>query len=101
MVVWFAANTHPVIPPTGQLAIGAIGRTQVLPRYPASSLALAHSSALSGSAQPQPLVPEPRLVTNVSFTADHRVVEGVELARLVARWKDLVEEPAKLVAYMR
>jgi len=33
----------------------------------------------------------------VSFSADHRVVEGVELARLVETWKNIIEDPTKLI----
>ncbi|GAA6058263.1 hypothetical protein NBRC10513_008304, partial [Rhodotorula toruloides] len=35
---------------------------------------------------------------DVTFSADHRVVEGVELARLVESWKRIVENPARLAA---
>jgi 2-oxoisovalerate dehydrogenase E2 component (dihydrolipoyl transacylase) len=34
----------------------------------------------------------------VSFSADHRVVEGVELARLVETWKRIIEDPTRLLA---
>ena len=37
------------------------------------------------------------LLQDATFTADHRVVEGVELARLVETWKRIVEEPSRLM----
>jgi len=37
----------------------------------------------------------------VTFSADHRVVEGVELAKLVESWKRLIEEPERIVGLGR
>lgn len=78
----------PLIPPTGQLAIGALGRAKLLPRYAAGM-----------EARPENVVP--RLILPTSWTADHRVVEGVELANFVAEWKRLVEQPNLWFAKMR
>ncbi|KAN0065206.1 hypothetical protein ACQY0O_001703 [Thecaphora frezii] len=89
--------THPVIPPTGQLAIGALGRSRFLPRFEST---LPRSPAVGmggdkpgrmGEGQEDRLVK--RLIMPVSFTGDHRVVEGAELAAFVERWKTLVEQP--------
>ncbi|PRQ70434.1 hypothetical protein AAT19DRAFT_11183 [Rhodotorula toruloides] len=90
-------TTHPVVPPTGQLAIGAIGRTRVEPRFVDEARAKRVASGMeeAGAAE---LKVEPRLVMDVTFSADHRVVEGVELARLVESWKSIVENPARLAA---
>lgn len=35
---------------------------------------------------------------DVTFSADHRVVEGVELARLVETWKRIIEQPSRLLS---
>ncbi|KAI8903893.1 dihydrolipoamide branched chain transacylase E2 [Powellomyces hirtus] len=43
----------------------------------------------------------PLLVLNVSFNADHRVVDGATLARFVALWKMYLEHPATMAAAMR
>ncbi|GAA95809.1 uncharacterized protein L969DRAFT_95310 [Mixia osmundae IAM 14324] len=83
--------THPVIPPTGQLAIGGLGRARILPRYVDADQTTAKQAALTSTLAP--VLPVPRMVMSASFTADHRVVEGVELARFVDRWKFLVEHP--------
>ncbi|KPV73063.1 uncharacterized protein RHOBADRAFT_38717 [Rhodotorula graminis WP1] len=71
-------GTHPVVPPTGQLAIGAVGRVRVEPRFKQGK-------------------EEERAKRDATFTADHRVVEGVELARLVETWKRIVEDPSRLM----
>ncbi|KNZ59209.1 hypothetical protein VP01_1782g1 [Puccinia sorghi] len=91
--------THPVIPPTGQLAIGAIGAMKVRPEYSAGDKQLAKAFAIDPtSAPPRELKVEPRLVVEVSFTADHRAVEGVELARLVQCFKHYCQAPGLLFA---
>lgn len=88
-------TTHPLIPPTGQLAIGALGRTRVVPVYAARSLEAARQAAVTGL-DAGDLVVEPRLLMDVTFCGDHRVVEGVELARLVETWKRLIEAPGRI-----
>ncbi|OAV86168.1 hypothetical protein PTTG_08630 [Puccinia triticina 1-1 BBBD Race 1] len=91
--------THPVIPPTGQLAIGAIGSIKVRPEYAASDKELAKAYALDPDLVPtRELRIEPRLMVEVSFTADHRAVEGVELARLVQTFKTYCQAPNLLLA---
>lgn len=118
-------STHPIIPPTGQLAIGAMGRMRVEPRYVAVDRVRAKRVAQGveevGDSE---LSVEPRLLMvrfcggsqrvpglmltfslvllqDVTFSADHRVVEGVELAKLVESWKRLVEEPERIVGLAR
>ncbi|GAA5963972.1 hypothetical protein JCM3765_007823, partial [Sporobolomyces pararoseus] len=94
-------TTHPVIPPTGQLAIGAMGRVRVEPRFVKGSeeeraRRVARGEEIQKSGREWKI--EPRLVMDVSFSADHRVVEGVELARLVETWKNIIEDPTRLLA---
>ncbi|GAA5979387.1 hypothetical protein JCM5350_003888 [Sporobolomyces pararoseus] len=95
-------TTHPVIPPTGQLAIGAMGRVRVEPRFSkGSEEERAKRVARGGEIEEESgreWKIEPRLVMDVSFSADHRVVEGVELARLVETWKNIIEDPTRLLA---
>ncbi|PWN50221.1 DNA repair helicase [Violaceomyces palustris] len=86
--------THPVLPPTGQLAIGAMGRARHLPRYVAKG-------RQAGGGEEAEEVLEKRLILPVSFTADHRVVEGAELAKLVNRWKELIENPTSWFGLMK
>jgi 2-oxoisovalerate dehydrogenase E2 component (dihydrolipoyl transacylase) len=75
--------TFPLIPPTGQLAIGAVGRSRVVPRFDSQ-----------GNLVKALLLP-------VSFSADHRVVEGVELAQFVQDWKQLLENPSSWLLTLR
>ncbi|SGY63096.1 BQ5605_C007g04773 [Microbotryum silenes-dioicae] len=91
-------TTHPIIPPTGQLAIGAMGKIRVEPRYTKGSLVEAKKIAqgLLDESEVELLRVEPRMLMDVTFSADHRVVEGVELAKLVESWKRIVEEPGRM-----
>ncbi|GAA5919581.1 hypothetical protein JCM6882_003926, partial [Rhodosporidiobolus microsporus] len=95
-------TTHPVIPPTGQLAIGAVGRVRVEPRFRRGKEEERARRVAGGAEEEgvggQDWKIEPRLVLDATFSADHRVVEGVELARLVETWKRIVEEPSRLLA---
>ncbi|GAA6044462.1 hypothetical protein NBRC10512_007140, partial [Rhodotorula toruloides] len=54
-------TTHPVVPPTGQLAIGAIGRTRVEPRFVDEAKAKRVASGLEEAGAGE-LKVEPRLV---------------------------------------
>ncbi|BGP20583.1 hypothetical protein JCM10213_003844 [Rhodosporidiobolus nylandii] len=93
-------TTHPVVPPTGQLAIGAVGRVRVEPRF-SPGAEEERAKRVAGGLEEDGASGwkiEPRLVLDATFAADHRVVEGVELARLVASWKRIIEDPSRLVA---
>lgn len=84
----------PIIPPTGQLAIAAIGRTQEIPTFLDQTQEwknLNEKERLDKGLDGNQVVR--RLVTGVSWSADHRVVEGAELAAFAERWKELVENP--------
>lgn len=66
--------THPCIM-APQVAIGAIGKTKVLPRFDAAGAVVrAH-------------------IMNVSWSADHRVIDGVTMASFSNAWKALLENP--------
>jgi 2-oxoisovalerate dehydrogenase E2 component (dihydrolipoyl transacylase) len=75
--------TFPLIPPTGQLILGAVGRSRIMPRFDEEG----------------DLVKA--LILPASFSADHRVVEGVELARFVQDWKQLLENPSTWLLQLR
>ncbi|BGP20590.1 hypothetical protein JCM10213_003311 [Rhodosporidiobolus nylandii] len=93
-------TTHPVVPPTGQLAIGAVGRVRVEPRFSPGAEEERAKRVAGGREEDggSGWKIEPRLVLDATFAADHRVVEGVELARLVASWKRIIENPSRLLA---
>ncbi|XP_047020090.1 lipoamide acyltransferase component of branched-chain alpha-keto acid dehydrogenase complex, mitochondrial isoform X2 [Helicoverpa zea] len=70
--------TKPVILPP-QVAIGALGKIQVLPRFDAEgNVKKAH-------------------ILTVSFSADHRVVDGVTMARFSNFLKNYLENPYTLL----
>ncbi|KAF9798849.1 hypothetical protein SFRURICE_020413 [Spodoptera frugiperda] len=70
--------TKPVILPP-QVAIGALGKIQVLPRFDAEgNIRKAH-------------------ILTVSFSADHRVIDGVTMARFSNHLKNYLENPYTLL----
>lgn len=73
--------THPLIPPTGQLAIGALGRARWLPRFESELPNNVQARATDGNAHTQNDKVVRRLVLNASFTADHRVVSSSRALR--------------------
>ncbi|KAJ3412083.1 adenylate kinase [Chytridiales sp. JEL 0842] len=82
---------HPVIV-TSEVCIGAIGKTQRLPRFEYVK-------------NPSTGVTEERVVGKdilaVSWNADHRVIDGATMARFVQLWKSYIENPSLLGAQTR
>ncbi|VDO24083.1 unnamed protein product [Heligmosomoides polygyrus] len=72
----------PVIMPP-QVAIGALGKIQKLPRYDANDNIV------------------PMNIFKVSWSADHRVVDGATMARFSNRWKFYLEHPSGMLAQMK
>jgi 2-oxoisovalerate dehydrogenase E2 component (dihydrolipoyl transacylase) len=66
-----------------QIAIGALGKVQRLPRFDEEGNVVAQH------------------FMNVSWAADHRVVDGATMARFSNQWKMYLEEPLAMVADMR
>jgi len=71
----------PVLVPGGGVAIVAIGKARWVDVVPQDGV---------GPAQR-------RLQVGISWSADHRVVEGAELAAFVECWRSWVEKPERLV----
>ncbi|KAG6597792.1 Lipoamide acyltransferase component of branched-chain alpha-keto acid dehydrogenase complex [Phytophthora cinnamomi] len=65
-----------------QVAIGAIGKIQKLPRYDAE-----------GNVEPMRLM-------NVSWSGDHRVIDGATMARFSNQWKTYLETPVSMLTEM-
>ncbi|EGZ15833.1 hypothetical protein PHYSODRAFT_334040 [Phytophthora sojae] len=65
-----------------QVAIGAIGQIQKLPRYDAE-----------GNVEPVRLM-------NVSWSGDHRVIDGATMARFSNQWKAYLETPVSMLTEM-
>ncbi|XP_077188996.1 lipoamide acyltransferase component of branched-chain alpha-keto acid dehydrogenase complex, mitochondrial [Paroedura picta] len=70
--------TKPVILPP-EVAIGALGKAQVLPRF--------NSVGEVVKAQ----------IVNVSWSADHRIIDGATMARFSNLWKSYLENPASML----
>ena len=83
---------HPVLVPGGGVAIVALGRARWKWDYDYGPEDIAEDGTTRGR------VGEKRLVMGVSWTADHRVVEGAELAAFVECWRRWVENPQRLIA---
>jgi len=66
-----------IVPP--QVAIGALGKMMTVPRY-----------TRSGDLQPAQIM-------NVSWSADHRCIDGATMARFSNMWKGYLETPASMV----
>jgi 2-oxoisovalerate dehydrogenase E2 component (dihydrolipoyl transacylase) len=66
-----------------EVAIGGIGKSRVLPRYDAN------------------MNVKPSTVLNTSWSGDHRVVDGVTMAKLVESWKSFVEVPTAMLLYLK
>lgn len=80
-----------------QTTIGAFGRQQVLPRYVDENGAPATAKAIhKGQATVKPVT-----IMNVSWSADHRVIDGATVARFSNLWKSYLESPMKMLAEMK
>lgn len=78
----------PILVPGGGVAIVALGKAKWVWDVD-SPEAWSEASMKKG---------ERRLQMPVSWGADHRVVEGAELAAFVECWREYVERPERLVA---
>jgi 2-oxoisovalerate dehydrogenase E2 component (dihydrolipoyl transacylase) len=75
-------NATPLVNPP-EAVIVALGRVQALPRYDSTgTLVKRHLMA-------------------VSWGGDHRVVDGAGIATFHNTWKQLVEEPARMLLHLR
>ncbi|KAI8364934.1 2-oxoacid dehydrogenases acyltransferase-domain-containing protein [Blakeslea trispora] len=68
---------------SSEMAIVALGRMQKLPRFDE------HDNVI------------PRQVMPVSWSADHRIIDGATIARFGNHWKNLIENPALLASELR
>eukprot|EP00547_Thalassionema_nitzschioides_P003840 CAMPEP_0194220390 /NCGR_PEP_ID=MMETSP0156-20130528/28251_1 /TAXON_ID=33649 /ORGANISM="Thalassionema nitzschioides, Strain L26-B" /LENGTH=510 /DNA_ID=CAMNT_0038950403 /DNA_START=156 /DNA_END=1691 /DNA_ORIENTATION=+ len=68
-----------------QVAIGAIGKIQRLPRFISA----------------ESLTVEEAHIMQISWSADHRVIDGATLARFSNRWKELIENPTLMMFLLK
>ncbi len=71
----------PVIFPP-QVAIGALGQIQLVPRYENGQLV-------------------PVNIVRISWSADHRVIDGATMARYSNVWKQYLENPGLMIAELK
>ena len=70
-----------------QVAIGAVGRAQRLPRFETDRDGVERVVASN--------------IMKVSWSADHRVIDGATVARFSNLWKSFVESPLLMAANLR
>jgi 2-oxoisovalerate dehydrogenase E2 component (dihydrolipoyl transacylase) len=63
--------------------LGALGKLQKLPRYNEQDEVV------------------PKTIMQISWSADHRVIDGATMARFSNQWKGYLENPASMIADMR
>ncbi|RQM26647.1 hypothetical protein B5M09_010827 [Aphanomyces astaci] len=66
-----------------QVAIGAIGKIQTLPRFNAAGAVV------------------PVKVMNVSWSGDHRIIDGATMARFSTKWKHFLENPTAMLSELK
>ncbi|CAN6615392.1 dihydrolipoyllysine-residue acetyltransferase component of pyruvate dehydrogenase complex, mitochondrial [Trichomonascus vanleenenianus] len=72
----------PVIVDT-EVAIVGLGKAQTLPRYDAKMNVV------------------PQTILNTSWSGDHRVVDGMSMARMVDLWKSYVQQPERMLMHTK
>lgn len=66
-----------------QVAIGALGKVQKLPRFDDHGHVVA------------------KQILNISWSADHRVVDGATMANFSNQWKEYLEHPSKMLLNLK
>lgn len=80
-----------------QVVIGAMGRLQTLPRYVNSAGSAASMQEIDNG----DCKVAPQTIMAVSWSADHRVVDGASVARFSNLWKSFLESPHTMMSTMR
>ncbi|KAK3816431.1 MAG: 2-oxoacid dehydrogenases acyltransferase-domain-containing protein [Benniella sp.] len=76
---------------TSEVAIAAVGKMQRLPRFKMIEQE-------DGTKAERVVAQE---IVNISWSADHRVIDGATIARFSQVWKDVIENPFLLGALLR
>ncbi|ETV97748.1 hypothetical protein H310_09113 [Aphanomyces invadans] len=66
-----------------QVAIGAIGKIQTLPRFNKAGEVV------------------PVKIMNVSWSGDHRIIDGATMARFSTKWKNFLENPTSMLSELK
>ena len=86
---------QPVLVPP-QIAMGAIGQIQRLPRFVVDSTNSAAAAAAGSSSEVYSAS-----IMHVTWAADHRFLDGATLARFNAAFKAYVENPDHMLAHLK
>jgi 2-oxoisovalerate dehydrogenase E2 component (dihydrolipoyl transacylase) len=81
----------PVVVST-EVCICAVGKIRKLPRF------VTETDYLTGNEVEKVI---PQNIMEMSWTADHRVIDGATMARFAVRWKSLLENPTSLLAELK
>ncbi|KXN65021.1 hypothetical protein CONCODRAFT_20930 [Conidiobolus coronatus NRRL 28638] len=81
----------PVVVST-EVCICAVGKIRKLPRF------VTETDYLTGKEVEKVI---PQNIMEMSWTADHRVIDGATMARFAVRWKSLLENPTSLLAELK
>lgn len=84
-----------------QVVIGALGRFQTVPKYVHKSTGELASTEAIYSDQSGDVVVSPKTIMNISWSADHRVVDGASISRFSNQWKLYIENPHAMLSDMR
>ncbi len=66
-----------------EVAIVALGRVQTLPRFGDQGQV------------------EARKIIHISWSGDHRIIDGATMARFCNQWKSYLEDPVSMLSYLR
>jgi 2-oxoisovalerate dehydrogenase E2 component (dihydrolipoyl transacylase) len=70
-----------IVPP--EVCIGAVGKIEKLPRFDSAGNVVAAE------------------VMAVSWSADHRLIDGATMARFSNRWKAYLEQPTTMLVHLK
>lgn len=73
-----------------------VGQIRVVPRYSQEQLANL-DLALAPST---PVLPHPVHIMTLSISADHRVIDGAQVAKFANTFKSYLENPSMMIAQM-
>jgi len=82
---------------TPQVVIGAFGRLDVQPKYVNKH----NNKATLKDIQHGDVNLKPVAVMHVSWSADHRVIDGATIAKFSNLWKSYIEHPEKLLTQLK
>ena len=78
-----------------QVMIGALGKFQTVPKYMSST---SHGTeATMDEIYSDNAIVKPSTIMNISWSADHRVIDGATVARFSNSWKNYIENPVSML----